>query len=317
MIQKIDYKILKILEKAKEDNNISINMLDDIKGFILGNGKKIRPRIFLNTLKSNAIELDDIYYELAAAIELLHQAAVIHDDIIDDDILRRGNPSLYVSLSRKYGMDGKKAALVIGDALIFISLLTFDQNLKKINRQDLMSFIYKNAIYTARGEFEELILNKVDHKYMKELYDLKTAFYSFFFPVLLARYISGDKNIRTEFKKKLLEIGEVYQLKNDLIDILGDSKYKGRNSDIKHNKKTMLFFLIYNELEEKERKRLDDIFDRKDIDSYCHFMREKKAKEKVNEKIKSLFSKDFQNLIYISQIAFPYQNKQMKTAQEQ
>jgi heptaprenyl diphosphate synthase len=73
-----------------------------------GNGKLLRPGLFL--IAAGFGKLREKPYSLAAALEMLHMATLIHDDVIDDSPLRRGPPAMHTCF-------GKRDAVLIGDYL--------------------------------------------------------------------------------------------------------------------------------------------------------------------------------------------------------
>ncbi|MCL2374265.1 MAG: polyprenyl synthetase family protein, partial [Treponema sp.] len=87
---------------------------EGLAGLFDGGGKLLRPGLLLVAArfgKPRSGGLQEKHYKLAAALEMLHMATLIHDDVIDDSPLRRGLPSL----NSRYG---KRDAVLMGDFLL-------------------------------------------------------------------------------------------------------------------------------------------------------------------------------------------------------
>jgi heptaprenyl diphosphate synthase len=129
-----------IIKKTRSKRKIINSAVDDL---ISGGGKKLRP--FLMFLAAsfgdyNKAEL----LELGTGIEILHMASLVHDDIIDNADLRRGNPSA----QKKFG---KKEAVFIGD---FLLSQTFDIFFDYLDKETL-SKMNKSVRLLCEGEIEQ------------------------------------------------------------------------------------------------------------------------------------------------------------------
>ncbi len=147
------------------DKTGSRELFLDISDFLFAKSKRLRPLVLFlikdalkkpkdnalqNTQKNNVQTNKDII-KLAAALELLHSATLIHDDIIDDAGLRRLLPTLNV----KYG---PKIAVISGDYLLSLCLKT----LSELNRPKLFEYFSENTLNICKGEIDQFFnKNKV------------------------------------------------------------------------------------------------------------------------------------------------------------
>lgn len=125
--------------------------LTDVEHQMFKGGKKIRPIVML--LASRMIagngELPEKVYKGAASLEMLHVATLIHDDIVDEALVRRGMPS--VSASR-----GVKTALLVGDLQFVQALRGFAQSVETEKDMALVRLVLDTAFDICRGELDEL-----------------------------------------------------------------------------------------------------------------------------------------------------------------
>ena len=229
-----------------------------IRGFLISLGYKI--------LKENI----NYSYHLSLAYEVFQTSVLIHDDIIDNDNLRRGKKTIHYSNYLKYkslnDSEAKKTsesiALCVGDYGFFkvneiiIKYYKDDPNFSKL-------FDYYNDIVlkTVEGELIDVILS-FENKYKENenlennimiVYKLKTAFYSIIGPLSLGLILGGiDDNKLEEIKNFGEKVGIAFQIQDDILGIYSDMG-KVVGSDIKEYKQTILFsYTIKNEKYKEE-----------------------------------------------------------------
>ncbi|MBC7328879.1 polyprenyl synthetase family protein [bacterium] len=226
---------------------------------IFANGKRLRPALLLNICKMlGRVEKRALY--LSAGIELVHTASLIHDDVIDEADLRRGNPSI----NAKWG---NKIAVLVGDLLVAKAARLF---LKWGNKR-IFSIIAEAVENMSRGEALELLLRgkeKIREKDYLKVIELKTA--SLFSATTRIGAILGEANREEERRLFLFGkyIGLAFQITDDILNITSDEKSMGKPiiSDIKEGTLTLPFIpllkkgilkdlLAMNKLEREELRR--------------------------------------------------------------
>jgi octaprenyl-diphosphate synthase len=187
-------------------------------------GKNLRPALVLFSARSVGAAVTDALIRMAAAVELIHSASLVHDDIIDEAEKRRN----LLSVHKKYGV---KIAILIGDVLFsqafaIVSNLPSVDNHSKVRIYKILTELTRRMCY---GEiFEQQILDSGDHvgreSYLRVL-EFKTAL--LMSAACRCGAILGGANEKQEtaLVSYGLNFGYAYQLVDDIRD--GDSIYSG------------------------------------------------------------------------------------------
>jgi len=199
-------------------------------------GKRIRPALLLlaNDLFGGNTNSS---ISAALAIEVFHNFTLVHDDIMDDAPLRRGNPTVY----KKWNRD---IAILSGDVMLVESYQLLSQC--DVNHLgEVLSIFNKTAIEVCEGQqydmnFEAINTVSID-EYLKMI-ELKTAVLlagSLKIGAVLANAKKEDADHLYEFGRNL---GVAFQLMDDLLDLYGDPDKFGKRigGDVISNKKTYL-----------------------------------------------------------------------------
>ena len=199
-------------------------------------GKRLRARLAL----TSAVALGqsrEAALEWAAAVEVMHNATLIHDDIQDGDRLRRGKETTWV----RYG---KPQAINAGDlGLMLPFLLVSDIDVDGETRWVLSRLLAEHAVNTVRGQSFEMELLPNRHfdrdKYMQCVAGKTGAFFSL--PVQGSALLSG---ISEEEAMKLgecfLPLGILFQLQDDVLDLYGNKGREMPGSDLREGKVSAL-----------------------------------------------------------------------------
>ncbi len=181
-------------------------------------GKRIRPRIILligNMLNAN----QDLQVKLATAIEMLHTASLVHDDLIDGSLLRRGIPTLNSRWS--------PAATVLTGDFLFASA---SDMASKTNSVEVMRLIARCLMTIVNGEIDQLFSSRcianVDD-YYRRIY-AKTASL-FETSTHCAAVLSNVTSQHLESLRKFgYELGMAFQIVDDILDYTGDESTVGK-----------------------------------------------------------------------------------------
>lgn len=230
---------------------ISIKMLYDFAKA----GKLIRGFLLLETYLLLSKNNSPLPLPLASAIELIHSGLLIHDDIMDQDFLRRGKKTIpAVMMEQKIPLHSANSiAMCIGDIAFFNAMEIASQYSSKIQH-----FLSSEIVKVGIGQLQDIYpKDSVNTKSILETYRLKTGRYTFSLPLVLGAVLSDvDKETIT----KLDEIGEimgvVYQIEDDYLGMFGENIGKEIGSDIKENKNTLYKFFIENHKDKKAKEIL-------------------------------------------------------------
>jgi len=206
-----------VMEKSVKIRNKEIT--ETLQLFFDAGGKLLRPAYFLLFSKFGTIDSDKKRYRMAASLEILHVATLIHDDIIDDSPVRRSMPSVQA-------MYGKDIAVYTGDFLftVYFHLLTNSTNdLKTIslNAQSMKRILV--------GELDQMNLRYNTSITVKQYFQHikgKTAQLFEFSCYEGAHYSQAPKTIQLQAKRIGYNIGMAFQIMDDILD------YKSTQEDM-------------------------------------------------------------------------------------
>jgi len=196
---------------------------------------------------------------LAAAIELLHAGFLIHDDIMDNDELRRGKPSIHIALKEKFDdsyTDTEKTAENIAICLGNICYFTAFDLISdiKINRM-----FNREATITGLGQMDDLFLSSAktipEYETILNIYKLKTARYTFSLPLKTGAIAAGANENTLELLNEIgINIGTLFQMRDDELNFYGDTSKTGKpaGSDIREGKKTLIYSILLNCASDKD-----------------------------------------------------------------
>lgn len=248
------------------DKNLSFsdpkNLYDPVKYILQNGGKRVRPlfTLFISDLLSEKIENA---LPAAASLEIFHNFTLVHDDIMDNAIIRRGNKTI----NDKWN---NNTAILSGDAMLILSynLLSKykDQTYIKLSKE-----LNNTARLVCEGQQYDIDFSIQDNVqidgYLKMI-ELKTAELiacSFKFGGIVSE--ASENNIQTLYKIGK-NMGMAFQLEDDYLDTFGESKDFGKKigGDILERKKTLLYILSKENLKEKDKELFIDIFNSSDLD---------------------------------------------------
>lgn len=225
-------------------------------------GKMIRPRLLLEVHRAlaasyGATDPDSrTAIEIAAEVELLHYAFLLHDDVIDGDLVRRRRPNLIGTLAEASGATrgdselhwARSSAILMGDLLLSTSILGFARaRVSTAERLRLLDLIEHTIVETVAGEHIDVGLGdgviEPDLRTILSMSTYKTATYSFSLPLRAAAILAGAS---VELEDDLAAIGRhlglAFQLQDDLLCVFGDHAVHGKDafSDLREGKETAI-----------------------------------------------------------------------------
>jgi geranylgeranyl diphosphate synthase type I len=189
-------------------------------------GKRLRARLALAACQALGGRAEDAV-DWATAVELLHNASLVHDDIQDGDRTRRGKPALWA----RYG---SAQAMNAGDLLLMLPFRALSRYPAQ-SQAALVQILAEYAESTARGQIRELALSASLDKRWGDYFNAVSGKTGTLFalPVRGAAQLAG---LRTAEAKNLAltfsSIGILYQLQDDLLDLFDAKGRDSRGSDI-------------------------------------------------------------------------------------
>lgn len=218
-------------------------------------GKGVRPRVLLSAYKAltGTTRATGPAIEAAAAVELLHYAFLLHDDVIDSDTMRRGRPNLLGAMaadiepSPRAAHWGSTASILMGDLVLSAAYQAFSRiDLPTEARRRVLDVLDATIDETVVGELMDVALSDgVRTPSLSAILDMaanKTATYTFELPLRIAAILAdAAEDTEQALAKAGRQLGLAFQLDDDLLGVFGDSSYgKDTRSDLAEGKQTAL-----------------------------------------------------------------------------
>ncbi|MBG6247041.1 MULTISPECIES: octaprenyl diphosphate synthase [Symbiopectobacterium] len=214
--------------------NSDVVLINQIGNYIIGGGgKRIRPMIAVLAARALAYE-GDKHVTVAALIEFIHTATLLHDDVVDESDMRRGKETANAAF-------GNAASVLVGD---FIYTRAF-QMMTSLGSLRVLALMSEAVNVIAEGEVLQLMnCNDPDiteESYMRVIYSKTARLFE------AAAQASGILAGATDEQEKALQeygryLGTAFQLIDDLLDYSADGKTLGKNTgdDLNEGKPTLL-----------------------------------------------------------------------------
>jgi octaprenyl-diphosphate synthase len=246
--QAILHEELEVFEKKfREAVKSHVPLLDRIMRFIVNRkGKQLRPMFVLLAAKLCG-NINESTYRAASLVELLHTATLVHDDVVDESLERRGFFSTYALWKTKI-------SVLVGDYLLAKGLLL------SVNNDDFeMLRILSEAVrLMSEGELLQIeksrSLNLREDVYF-EIIGNKTASLLASACAAGAYSTSRDRELTEKMRLFGQKVGLAFQIKDDLFDYGGDKIGKPTGNDIKEKKITLPLIYTLNKLDATTRRQ--------------------------------------------------------------
>ena len=261
-----------ILEILETDSSL----ITELSNYIIGaGGKRIRPLLTLASARLCQYS-GNRHLNLASAIEFIHTATLLHDDVVDGSKKRRGKKTANF-------IWGNKSSILVGDFLLSkaFKILIDDGSLKCI---DIISNVSEKISF---GEVKQLM--SVGNINMSELDYLEIIGYKTAELFSAACQLSAEISEIEEIKKKSLKdfgyfLGISYQIIDDTLDYFSEEKISGKEvgNDFKENKMTLPLILVFKRGDKKEKNFIEHLIQNKKLnDSDFDWITEKMKKYDV------------------------------------
>ncbi|WP_297441698.1 polyprenyl synthetase family protein [Sulfurimonas sp.] len=233
-MQKVEQEISRLINECKYDE--VTKLFNTLSG-----GKRLRAKLILKIAK----ESEDAPL-LAAIVELIHAASLLHDDVIDEADTRRGVASVNAT-------EGSKIAVMLGDVLYskaFTELVAFDKDVAKT--------IAASVTALSKGEMMDVkmaqIFNSDEKQYLEMLY-LKTATLIEAAAKASALLVGKDAQKYAIYGKNL---GLSFQIIDDILDITSNEATLGKPAmnDFVEGKCTLPYIYLYESLGNEDKEKL-------------------------------------------------------------
>ena len=215
---------------------------------LLPGGKKVRSKILFDIGSIFEVDKKNIL-QVAAAVECIHAYSLIHDDLpcMDNDNLRRGKLTTHKKFS-------ESTAILAGNSLLTIAFQILSEkklNLDNHKKIELINLLSESSGHTgiAGGQFLDLSYEKIKKNKNQIInMQIKKTGKLFSFCCVAPIIMSGKTKYRNKFTKIGNEIGLLFQIADDLIDLRGKTSSAGKKTkkDFKKGKATLISLLGTN-----------------------------------------------------------------------
>ena len=239
------------------------NLYEPVQYILNLGGKRLRPILTLMTADCFGGDVNKAL-DAALAVEVFHNFSLIHDDIMDDAPLRRGQQTVHEKWDLNTG-------ILSGDAMLIMAYQLFE-NYPPETFQNLLTLFSKTALEVCEGQQYDVDFetrNAVSIAEYLKMIEYKTAVLvaaAMKMGAIIAGASDEDQNRCYEFGKNL---GIAFQLQDDYLDAFGNPETFGKQlgGDIIENKKTYLYLKALEFSSENDQQKLRHLFNATNTDS--------------------------------------------------
>lgn len=253
----VEEKLVLVEEKIKSKLSSKVSLVDEMTSYHLRTGgKRLRALLTLGAAKICGYSKGSRDVNLAACVELIHAATLMHDDVIDNSEIRRGKKTLN-------SIWGNQSSILVGDYLLSrcFEMMVEDGNL------EILKLLSSTSAEISQGEVLQLQhkgeIDMLEETYLK-IITAKTA--SLFAAATKVGSILSNKESKI---KEALEfygknLGLTFQIADDTLDYNSELKFFGKKigNDFYEGKVTLPIILLYQKSDQNEKLELKKIFEK-------------------------------------------------------
>ncbi|OFX15700.1 MAG: hypothetical protein A2Z18_02220 [Armatimonadetes bacterium RBG_16_58_9] len=223
---------------------------------VCAGGKRIRPALVLLSALASARDFDDHGAAgVSAAVELIHMASLIHDDVVDETDQRRGAPTAHTRW-------GSKVSVLGGDYLLskaFTLIAVADQGIIRV-LSDVAVKMTESELLQATSEGNITLWEKNYHRIIRD----KTAWFMGGCCECGAIVANAGREMTDALRDYGVQLGLAFQITDDVLDITGDPALTGKEvgTDILHGKFTLPVLIAARTLEADRKKALWELLNK-------------------------------------------------------
>jgi len=251
----VEEKLVLVEEKIKTKLNSDVDLVQKMTNYhIQTGGKRLRALLTLGSAKLCGYSKGGRDINLAACVELIHAATLMHDDVIDVSDLRRGKKTIN-------SIWGNQSSILVGDYLLSrcFEMIVEDGNL------EVLKLLSSTSSKIAQGEILQLQhkgeIDMLEETYLKIISTKTAALFSASTKVgaILANKQNKEKDALEFYGKNL---GLTFQIADDTLDYNSELKLFGKKigNDFFEGKITLPIILLFQQINNIEKQNLKDIF---------------------------------------------------------
>ena len=253
----VEEKLILVEEKIKNKLTSEVDLVQKISDYhIKTGGKRLRALLTLGSSKLCGYLKGGRDINLAACVELIHGATLLHDDVIDNGNIRRGKKTTNV-------IWGNQSSILAGDYLLSrcFEMMVEDGNL------EILKLLSSTSAKIAQGEILQLQhkgeVDMLEETYLKIISSKTAVLFSAATKVgaILAERNNKEKEALEFYGKNL---GLTFQIADDTLDYNSNINLFGKNTgnDFYEGKITLPIILLFQQANDSEKKQLENIFNK-------------------------------------------------------
>ena len=280
LVNSVEDKLILVEEKIASKLMSKVDLVNKMSGYHLNTGgKRLRALLTLESAKLCKYNKGGRDINLAACVELIHAATLMHDDVIDNSDIRRGKKTLNT-------LWGNQSSILVGDYLLSrcFEMMVEDGNL------EVLRLLSSTSSEIAQGEVLQLQhkgeVDILEETYLK-IISSKTA--SLFAAATKVGAILAEKDLKykeaLEFYGK--NLGLTFQIADDALDYNSELKFFGKKigNDFFEGKVTLPIILLYQKISNLEKNELKNLFskDKRNVDDFENILNLIKKNNIIND----------------------------------
>ena len=254
----VEEKLILVEEKIKNKLTSEVDLVQKISDYhIETGGKRLRALLTLGSSKLCGYLKGGRDINLAACVELIHGATLLHDDVIDNGDIRRGKKTTNV-------IWGNQSSILAGDYLLSrcFEMMVEDGNL------EILKLLSSTSAKIAQGEILQLQhkgeIDMLEETYLNIISSKTAVLFSAATKVgaILAERNNKEKEALEFYGKNL---GLTFQIADDTLDYNSEINVFGKKvgNDFYEGKITLPIILLFQQVNDSEKKQLENIFNKK------------------------------------------------------
>jgi geranylgeranyl diphosphate synthase type I len=260
LVRRVDRELDRFLhDQRKElvgDDPHAASIFDEVERVITSGGKRLRPVFCCLGYRATGNPIEERTIRAAAALELLHTFAIVHDDVMDRSLTRRGSAASWIHLAalhRSEGMLGNaeqwgvSGAVLVGDlALVLAGRALHEAGFSPDRIGPALERYDRMRAEVVIGQYLDVLAahrGATDEAEARRIAVLKSGGYTVEGPLHIGALLAGASDrVMAALSAYGIPLGEAFQLRDDVLGVFGDPAVTGkdRDSDIREGKRTLL-----------------------------------------------------------------------------
>ncbi len=251
------------LDEAATHGREVVEMVSAIRDLVLRGGKRLRPALLVAGYRSASTTAPlEPALDAGVALELLQAYFLIHDDWMDQDVVRRGGPAVHAQLAKSFHSRrlGHAAGILAGDYAAALAAEALARvNAPPATAQRVFATFARMQLDAVTGQQLDL-MGKV--KDIEAAYALKTASYTVLGPLRIGALLAAaPPRVLATLDRYAQPVGIAFQLRDDILSAFGDPGETGKpfGNDLKSGKRTVLLAAALKRARGRDHRLLESV----------------------------------------------------------